>query len=100
MAAHSWDTKRRSSTSKIMATYSSNIIRPSVRLNSSKSQHLLCDLWFLKWLGAVVWVFLAIADWDTGFADVAVSFVSKLGMSESFIGGLTSGASEWCLARY
>jgi hypothetical protein len=73
--------------------------RPSVRLNSSKSQHLLCDLWFLKWLGAVVWVFLAIADWDTGFADVAVSFVSKLGMSESFIGGLTSGASEWCLAR-
>jgi hypothetical protein len=52
--------------------------KSSVCLHSSEPQHLLCDLWLLEWLGAVVWVFFAIADWHTSFADVAVSFVSKL----------------------
>lgn len=51
-------------------------MRSSVSLHSSESQHLLRDLWFFDWLGTVVWVFLAIANGYTGFADVAVKTVN------------------------
>jgi hypothetical protein len=52
---------------------SSQPVRPLIRLHSSESQHLLCDFWFFERLSAIVWVLLAIADWHTGFANVAVS---------------------------
>ena len=95
-------------------------MRSSVRLHSGQSQHLLCDLWFLERFGTVVRVFLAIAEWHTGFADVALSLVSKLSLEIlSWRGKFTSGAyslvsksflevlsrgerirtNEWCLAR-
>ena len=73
-------------------------MRSSVRLHSGQSQHLLCDLWFLERFGTVVRVFFAIAEWHTGFADVALSLVSK-----SFLEVLSRGerirTNEWCLAR-
>ena len=96
-------------------------MRSSVRLHSGQSQHLLCDLWFLERFGTVVRVFLAIAEWHTGFADVALSLVSQssLEVLSRGGGGFTSGAyslvsksflevlsrgerirtNEWCLAR-
>ena len=54
-----------------------HIIRSSVRLHSSESQHLLRDLRLFDRFGTVVWVFFAIAEWHTSLTDVAVSSVSK-----------------------
>jgi hypothetical protein len=52
-------------------------MRSSIRLHSSESQHLLCNIWLLERFGTVVRVFLAIADWHTGFADVAVTSLAS-----------------------
>ena len=65
-----------------------------VSLNTGKSQDLLCHLWLLKGLSAVVNVLLAVSLRHSGLADVAARSVSEVQIS-AIKKLLTSEASVW-----
>jgi hypothetical protein len=58
-----------------------NVTSASVRLYSSQSQNLLCNLWLFYGLGTVVRVLFAITHWHSSLADVATT--SRQCMSHS-----------------